>query len=122
MAEALYANRVVSGDDQQVGIAGRGLLEDLPLRSRSLAFGFHLTREHVMFAASERPSIRVPTFLFTTLNVMGKGKNANPAEAYRRRQFVWFLHAAHFAPREGPAKEGTQEGMFFCRTSLLRVC
>lgn len=51
--------RVVGGDDQQVGIAGRELLEGLPLISRSLVFGFRLTREHVMCSASEHLSVGV---------------------------------------------------------------
>lgn len=43
---------------------------------------------------------------------MGKGKSANPAEAHRKRNLIWFLHAAHPVPRQGPAKERTQKGMF----------
>ena len=50
--------RVAVDDDQQVATAGRKLLEGLPLTFRSLAFGYHLTRNHVMPSRPERSKDR----------------------------------------------------------------
>lgn len=115
--------RVVNDDDQQVGIAGRELFEDLPLRSRSLAFGFHLTRKHVMSIASGCPSVGTLARQFCSKTPTSWGRTR---VLIQQRRTVSNILCGSCIPlivafRQGPAKERTQEGMLFPPDGVTRM-
>jgi hypothetical protein len=95
-----------------------------PLRFRSLAFGLHLTREHVISIASSALralDFQRAKFLLNDPDTMGKGKSANPAEAHRKQYSYFVFVPLPSLSRKGFAKERTQEGLPFpdCRGTRM---